>query len=110
MSVRSPLHSPLGNTLFSPLEKTPSLPTRKDPLPCLYPFPFTMRKVVISFMQYLHHRVIYEVCFCSLLLDINECLQNPCDYLGEAICVNTAGSYRCECSDGYMLIEGICSG
>ncbi|PIK46326.1 putative fibrillin-1 [Apostichopus japonicus] len=41
--------------------------------------------------------------------DINECLQNPCDYLGEAICVNTAGSYRVMQWYGYMLIEGICS-
>ena len=37
-----------------------------------------------------------------LLLDINECLNsalNNCT--GDQICINTMGSYRCECPNGY---------
>ena len=36
------------------------------------------------------------------LLDVNECDTNPC----EDICMNTIGSYICECFDGRTLVNG----
>ncbi|XP_072014975.1 uncharacterized protein [Amphiura filiformis] len=42
-------------------------------------------------------------------IDVNECLTNPCDATTE-YCVNTEGSYRCDCRifDGYLRHHGIC--
>lgn len=41
------------------------------------------------------------------LLDIDECLLNPCQ--NGATCVNQPGSYSCKCSGGYTgkKCEGI---
>jgi hypothetical protein len=38
-------------------------------------------------------------------LDVDECLQHPnlCEPLGS--CINTQGSYRCQCPDGYHVDE-----
>ena len=38
---------------------------------------------------------------CVMCLDVDECQlqQQPCSQL----CVNTAGSYRCDCVTGYQL-------
>ena len=38
---------------------------------------------------------------CILMLDINECLENNagCDHT----CVNTLGSYYCQCGDDHEL-------
>ena len=38
---------------------------------------------------------------CILMLDINECLENNagCDHT----CVNTVGSYYCQCGDDHEL-------
>ena len=42
--------------------------------------------------------------------DINEChLNNTCTGDHE-VCVNTPGSYRCDCDKGYQNISGICQG
>ncbi|XP_071327428.1 complement component C1q receptor [Trachinotus anak] len=38
--------------------------------------------------------------------DIDECQSQVC---GDRLCVNTHGSYRCACKDGYKLIHGKCS-
>ena len=35
-------------------------------------------------------------------MDINECLSQP-QICGNGICVNTDGSFRCECRPGYTL-------
>ena len=35
----------------------------------------------------------------SLVLDLDECAESPCGALFE--CVNTIGSYRCQCRPGY---------
>ena len=35
----------------------------------------------------------------SFLLEIDECLNDPCD--SNATCSNTAGSYICECNTGF---------
>ena len=37
--------------------------------------------------------------YVSTLLDIDECLDDPCD--SNATCTNTAGSYTCECNIGF---------
>ena len=46
-----------------------------------------------------------QLCF---LTDINECLNSSCDQ----ICINTNGSFICECDPGYQLNEDLmtCSG
>ena len=38
---------------------------------------------------------------CSNLLDIDECSENA-DSCSD-VCVNTKGSYKCQCSVGYTL-------
>ena len=41
--------------------------------------------------------------------DIDECVSpEQCGRGG--MCQNTAGSYTCRCSDGYILEENICTG
>lgn len=39
------------------------------------------------------------------LTDIDECSENG-PLCGDGSCVNTRGSYRCVCPDGYVLMEG----
>ncbi|XP_070698790.1 complement component C1q receptor [Pempheris klunzingeri] len=38
--------------------------------------------------------------------DIDECQSQACQH---HLCVNTYGSYRCECKDGYEMVDGECS-
>ena len=39
--------------------------------------------------------------------DVNECaVGNPCGV--NAICVNTIGSYTCDCVDGYVANGSMC--
>lgn len=38
--------------------------------------------------------------------DIDECQSQAC---GHHLCVNTLGSYTCECKDGYEMVDGRCS-
>lgn len=40
--------------------------------------------------------------FLFLFLDMNECLDNP-GICQNGICINTDGSFRCECPFGYNL-------
>lgn len=44
-------------------------------------------------------------------VDIDECEEsrNNCDP-ASAVCVNTEGSYRCECAEGYEGEGGVCTG
>ena len=44
--------------------------------------------------------------------DINECnnLNNPCDTAVNEQCVNTPGSYVCQCVTGYQNVSGTCQG
>lgn len=43
------------------------------------------------------------MCIISLpFLDMNECLDNP-GICQNGICINTDGSFRCECPFGYNL-------
>jgi len=37
--------------------------------------------------------------------DDNECLGNPCNNIISATCVNTPGSYRCDCNPGFKAID-----
>lgn len=41
--------------------------------------------------------------------DVNECKSNPCPGHHD-ICVNTPGSFRCECPPGFRKISGFCRG
>jgi hypothetical protein len=40
----------------------------------------------------------------NLFADIDECLLN--NTLCQQVCVNTDGSYFCDCMEGYQLMEG----
>ena len=45
-----------------------------------------------------------------MLTDINECEKEAtCPRVGGR-CINTPGSYQCECLKGYQLREGACIG
>lgn len=39
--------------------------------------------------------------------DVDECRSEVCQ---DRVCVNTAGSYRCVCQDGYEMVDGECQG
>ena len=43
-------------------------------------------------------KIIFALKFIDIYLDINECLQSPCSKM--ATCLNTEGSYLCQCNDG----------
>ena len=47
-------------------------------------------------------------------LDINECdsvnMNNTCLTIMNSTCINTAGSYRCDCNSGYSMLNGQCKG
>lgn len=45
---------------------------------------------------------IFDVVFLVSLLDVNECSENPGICINGA-CINTDGSFRCECPFGYNL-------
>lgn len=49
---------------------------------------------------------------CLSYLDVNECENDPCR--GKGHCVNTFGSYTCQCFPGYRLLitqnKKICQG
>lgn len=51
----------------------------------------------------------FSAYYCLLFADINECLNDPCI---NGQCINTDGSFRCECPMGFHLdISGIrCEG
>jgi hypothetical protein len=56
---------------------------------------------------YVHHVTYTTVVF----LDINECMRwtfNCTD--SSQICVNTDGSYKCECEEGLYWIDNKCKG
>ena len=43
----------------------------------------------------------------NIFLDVDECELSPC----EGHCINTPGSYKCVCLQGYQLEQdGSCSG
>lgn len=46
----------------------------------------------------------YIIFSSSILVDYNEC-SNPVDYpcVGNQVCINTVGSYTCNCSIGYQF-------
>lgn len=44
----------------------------------------------------------------KFFLDINECLQNPCGL--NTLCINTIGSYSCQCGEGYTSRPSGCVG
>ena len=49
--------------------------------------------------------------FSLKIVDIDECAADvdPCNIPSE-VCGNTAGSFTCNCSDGYELIAETCTG
>ena len=46
--------------------------------------------------------------FCPNFVDINECADGPCGY--NSNCLNTIGSYLCECQTGYEGNGTNCTG
>ena len=42
------------------------------------------------------------------LLDENECLKMPCNL--NQLCVNTVGSYKCDCNNGFKKKGNVCIG
>ena len=60
-----------------------------------------------------HVKVTYCVLiFSSFPLDIDECMEGThnCSISSNNFCVNTIGSYRCQCNTGYQDINGVCTG
>ena len=57
--------------------------------------------------MYTHYfiRIVNDILYTT---DIDECLSDPCDV--NAICINTAGSYICDCNIGYSGTGYICTG
>lgn len=51
---------------------------------------------------YAQYSFFSKLLMLSWSLDMNECLDNP-DICQNGICINTDGSYRCECPFGYNL-------
>ena len=43
-------------------------------------------------------KIIFALKLIYIYLDINECLQSPCSKM--TTCLNTKGSYSCQCNDG----------
>ena len=39
------------------------------------------------------------------ILDIDDCENNPCNHI-KSRCINTPGSYYCECLEGYEPMRG----
>lgn len=38
-------------------------------------------------------------------IDTNECLEGACATVEGSTCLNTEGSYECQCSEGYRLSD-----
>ena len=49
-----------------------------------------------------------DMLFKPCIVDIDECSTDMC--MAEATCVNTDGSYRCECNPGLTLRLELCVG
>ena len=47
-------------------------------------------------------RSVFYHHFLSLFVDVNECDSNPCE--GKGRCVNSYGSYSCQCNSGYSQV------
>ena len=43
-----------------------------------------------------------------LILDINECLKNPCH--SDGFCTNTVGTFKCACKTGFSGDGFFCKG
>ena len=43
--------------------------------------------------------------FGSTCTDIDECLEGGCSNVEGATCVNTEGSFECQCNTGYRLSD-----
>ncbi len=42
---------------------------------------------------------------------MNECVvSNPCEVDQQRVCMNTIGSYTCNCDNGYSEVGGACEG
>ena len=49
------------------------------------------------------------IIFFLFILDINECHNNSSGCHENTICINTDGSYTCQCKDGYVGNGARCS-
>ena len=45
-----------------------------------------------------------------MFTDINECIDSTNNCHGQATCTNTAGSFICDCNDGYTGDGTTCTG
>ena len=53
----------------------------------------------------LAHAIYLLELFKTTFVDIDECSQDMCDT--NAICINTAGSFYCECKEGKVILGHI---
>ena len=55
--------------------------------------------------------VLYnQLYFLHFAADINECVENPGSCSASAICINTEGSFQCQCVAGFTGDGQICIG
>ena len=54
---------------------------------------------------------LFWLFYFTLFIDIDECLEglHNC-FNGTEICINTIGSFECQCITGYMKDNGVCNG
>ncbi|PIK60711.1 putative fibrillin-1 [Apostichopus japonicus] len=45
----------------------------------------------------------------SICDDVDECQDDPCSYLGAAECINTIGSYICQCQNDTVIVDDVCT-
>ena len=63
-------------------------------------------------MRYIKNSRSLTRCVGLLCVDIDECRQIDEVYCGGSleICINTPGSFHCECQDGFYRVNDTCEG
>jgi len=55
---------------------------------------------VLKYILIVKYKIMHLLQFCKIITDIDECLEyNDCHQM----CLNTDGSYQCNCNTGFVL-------